>query len=302
MLFFVHQWRLAPDARQRAAGGYLLGASLVFAGFGVATKTYLVYSSAAAMPVLDLGALQIDTAAFGFLPSAWAVELARASPLLRRTLAIVYELLPLAMAAAFGLEARAPRRLPFGVLKGMLACGFAAAAMYALTPVAGPFYVFGPSFPQQLGALLQAPAGWLGTQPGFAPRNAFPSYHLAWALLAVILTLRFHGALRAAFGAYAALIALATLALGEHYLIDLVAAFPALLAVAAVCTERLAWRQPQRWQALAAGLALYLGWAVLLQPAMASAARAWPLVLIAWCLVNVAVSVLLYRRLAVRAQ
>ncbi len=288
MGFLVHQ-ALRGAGEARAGARYLAGGILLFIGFGVVTRTYLVQSAALAMPVLDWSALRLDAAAFGFSPSASAVAVAQTNVALRAALSISYEVLPLAMFAVFALEARDPARLPFGLLRGLFACGFAAALLYALTPVAGPGYALVPAFPGRLEPLLTHAPQWLGTPPNrFSPRNAFPSFHFLWALLAVVLTWRQRGALRAAFAAYAALIALATLALGEHYLVDLVAAPPVLAAICALCIERSGWRAPAVRQALLGGLLLYLAWAILLRPAAAQAAASWPLWLGAWCALNVA--------------
>jgi hypothetical protein len=288
MGYLAHQ-ALRGAGEARAGARYLVCGILLFIGFGVVTRTYLVYSSALAVPVLDWSALKLDVAAFGFSPSAWAVGLARASAFLRTGLSIAYEVLPFAMFAVFALEARDPGRLPFGLLRGLFACAFAAALLYALTPVAGPAYALMPAFPSRLGELLAGAPQWLNTPGGrFSPRNAFPSFHFCWALLAVVLAWRQHGALRAAFIAYAACIAAATLALGEHYLVDLVAAPPVLAAICALCIERLSWRAPERWRAVLGGLLFYAAWAILLRPAVAHAATGWPWLLAAWCALNVA--------------
>ena len=288
MGFLAQQaWLGVGETRARAT--HLACGVLLFIGFGVVTRTYLVHSAALAVPVLDWSAFRLDVAAFGFAPSAWAVAVAQSSDLLRIWLSICYELLPLAMFAVFALEARDPARLPFGLLRGLFACGFAAALLYSVTPVAGPAYALVPAFPGQVELLLERPPRWLETPTDrFSPRNAFPSFHFAWALLAVVLTWRQCGWLRAAFIAYAALIAAATLALGEHYLVDLVASPPVLAAICALCIERLGWRARARWQALVGGLLLVLTWAVLLRPSVAQAAAGWPLLLAAWCALNVA--------------
>jgi len=273
----------------RQLARHLLGALGLFVAFGVVTRTFLAVSSAQAEPTLDWAALLLDRAAFGFTPSVWAVEAAPAGSAARLLLAIAYEVLPLAMFAVFALELRAPRRLPFGLFRGLLACGFAAALLYAITPVTGPAYALGKAFPHQLEPLFAQAPTWLATAPGqFAPRNGFPSFHLAWALMAALLCWRQPLPVRAAFGAYAALIAAATMALGEHYLVDLVAAVPVLAAIFALCIERVSWRAPARRHALAGGIALYVVWAVLLRPGPAFAAAGVPLLLPAWCALNVA--------------
>lgn len=295
MLFFGLE--ALRGARRRIAL-HLLGGVALFVAFGVVTKSFLIYSSVQSTPALDWSALQLDRAAFGFSPSAWAVHAAPPGSALRYALAIAYEVLPLAMFAVFALEARDPRRLPFGLFRGLLACGFTAALLYAITPVTGPAYALGAAFPEGLEPLLaQAPA-WLATPPGqFAPRNGFPSFHFAWALLAVLLCLRFAWPMRAAFGLYALLIAAASMALGEHYLVDLVATVPALAAVCALCIERVSWRAPARRAALAGGIALYVVWAVMLRPGPAQFAAGWPFALSAWCALNVAAGAYWIRQL-----
>ncbi len=288
MGYLAHQ-ALRGTGDARAGARYLVCGILLFIGFGVVTRTYLVHSAALAVPVLDWSAFRLDAAAFGFSPSAWAVAIAQSSVFLRIWLSISYELLPLVMFTVFALEARQPAQLPFGLLRGLFACGFAAALLYAVTPVAGPAYALAPAFPGQLEVLLSRPPQWLNTSAErFSPRNAFPSFHFIWALLAVVLTWRQHGSLRAAFIAYAVLIAAATLALGEHYVVDLIAAPPVLAAICALCIERLGWRAPAVRQAFLGGLLLYFAWAGLLRPGAAQAAAGWPLWLAAWCALNVA--------------
>jgi hypothetical protein len=281
--------REALRGAHRRFAAYVLAGLVVYIAFGMVTKTYLIHSSVHSAPALDWSALKLDAAAFGFSPSAWAVRAVPPGSGLRIALAIAYELLPLAMVAVFALELRDPRRLPFGLFRGVLACGFAAALLYALTPVTGPAYALGAAFPDDLGPLLERAPVLISTPAGaFAPRNAFPSFHLAWALVALLLAWRFGWIARAGFGAYALAIAAATLALGEHYLVDLVATFPVLAAIVALCIERVSWRAPVRRQALAGGILLYLAWAALLQPGWTQAAVSWPLALSAWCALNAA--------------
>jgi hypothetical protein len=293
---FFAQEALRGTERRHAA--YILAGAVVFAAFGMVTKTYLIHSSVQAAPVLDWSALKLDAAAFGFSPSAWAVHAAPPGSTMRLVLAIAYELLPLAMFTVFALEVRDPRRLPFGLFRGLFACGFAAALLYSVTPVTGPVYALGAAFPDQLAPLLRRAPVALATPGGvFAPRNAFPSFHLTWALVALLLSWRFGWPARIGFGLFALLIAAATLALGEHYLIDLVAALPVLAAIAALCIEHVSWRSPARRQALAGGIALYLVWVALLQPAWSQAVSSWPLVPTAWCALNVAAGVYWLRML-----
>jgi hypothetical protein len=65
--------------------------------------------------------------------------------------------------------------------------------------------------------------------------NAMPSLHTAWALLIFWRTRRNRFAIRAVAGLFLLLTLLATLGLGEHYVIDLVVAVPYVVAVRALC-------------------------------------------------------------------
>jgi hypothetical protein len=58
-----------------------------------------------------------------------------------------------------------------------------------------------------------------------------PSVHLAWALLAAIEARRLGLIWRTIFAAFTVLTAFATIALGEHYVIDLIVAIPFTFAV-----------------------------------------------------------------------
>lgn len=92
-----------------------------------------------------------------------------------------------------------------------------------------------------LGAVLALPWYFLFPAVGpahlndaLAPRNCMPSMHLTWALFLPIYS---RGTLRILTGVFAGLIALATLATGEHYLPDLVAAVPWTIFLTLVAAE-----------------------------------------------------------------
>lgn len=136
---------------------------------------------------------------------------------------------------------------------------------YNLLPACGPIYLVGAHFPmspasmQQLRALAIHPVAIDGA------RNAFPSLHLAWALLAwwysagtTLWTRRFSAAFLAGT-------TVATLALGEHYFVDLVVAFPFALMVDAVCRFNVSISSLCRWSSILSGLVLLSGWAALLR-------------------------------------
>src|SRR4029077_13790136 len=86
------------------------------------------------------------------------------------------------------------------------------------------------------------------------------SMHFALALLLWFNARSLHAAVRGAFAVLLGLTFLATLGLGEHYLIDLVAGVPLALTVQAICTRTLPWSDPARRYAMTAGALLTAAW------------------------------------------
>jgi len=126
----------------------------------------------------------------------------------------IYSALPLVLALGWALE-RSRTLLRAAVIGAVLAI-----PLYLLFPAAGPEYAFS-NFPDPNSVAVSI--GWVH------PRNCFPSMHLTWAIL-VAWNLR-NPRWRWLFVVYAALMALATVACGEHYFVDILAAFPFAVAV-----------------------------------------------------------------------
>jgi hypothetical protein len=117
--------------------------------------------------------------------------------------------------------------------------------------------------------------------------NAMPSLHFQSTLMICWLSKPWKWLYRIT-GAFAVLTALATLGLGEHYLVDLVVAVPYTLAILALCSN-----SKQRMVPLAAGAAMVLSWLCFLRLGHFYAAVSWAMVL-----ATVVLSFALMRRLA----
>src|SRR3984957_296038 len=97
---------------------------------------------------------------------------------------------------------------------------------YNAVPALGPAHLFNKNFPwhplaiDQVRRLLLEPIALDG------PRNAIPSLHMAWVLLAWWYSRGLSKMERAVALFYLVFVALATLGTGEHYFIDLVVAVP----------------------------------------------------------------------------
>jgi hypothetical protein len=149
-----------------------------------------------------------------------SLDLARwalGTPCAHLLLVIAYQSLPLAFAALWSLERSRV------LVRAEVLATLAGYACYHLTPAVGPIFAFG-------GYPFAAPhaSGWMLVDTSFA-RNCFPSLHFGWTLL-LLWNCRMRAS--ACFASiYLFAIALATVGLGVHYFVDLIAAVPFCAAV-----------------------------------------------------------------------
>jgi hypothetical protein len=206
-------------------------------------------------------------------PSFWMGRLLANSTLLRNSAFLAYIMLPIAPAFAQIFEKRMRAN---GILTQFLTLGFIGSFVINLLPAAGPKYAFPASFP-----FLHSRISLFSATPmllPFAPRNAMPSLHMAWALLLFWHSRPWPRKVRTIFALLAVLTVMATLGLGEHYVIDLVVAFPFTFAVRAAFVRKIA---TSGVGALAVGV-----WIVLLRTGVLIA---HPIPLLSWLLVAVTV-------------
>jgi hypothetical protein len=91
-------------------------------------------------------------------------------------------------------------------------------------------------------------------------RNAMPSLHTATAIL-IVLALRDSPLWQRALGlALAVSIVLSTIVLGEHYIVDLIAACPLVLFVRSISAINLPLRDPARQTGIIVGAVMMAGW------------------------------------------
>jgi hypothetical protein len=240
----------------------LMGAALMIAG-----DAYRLHRFCRAAPFLVLFVLMTQPA-FKLLPSVsydkvllaadyrlgYDFGLARA---LGQPLAIhlVYAMLPMAVAIVYLLlDSDARKRFGFA----LLLAGVAAPLFYAICPAAGPLYVFGDAFPFHPPVVKPVPFA----APGLA-MNAVPSAHLTWAFLLWWNSRPCSLGVRIGAGLFLVGTAVATLATGEHYLVDLVVAVPFAVAVDAAIGRR--------WISAAAYAAVVLSWSLALRSGLMSA-------------------------------
>jgi hypothetical protein len=184
----------------------------------------------------------------------------------------VYYLLPFATTAAYAAHARINRGFAAPVLIVFTANLLVGYALYLFYPASGPVYAFPGSFPHAPPADLK-----LAPMTIDAPANAMPSLHVSSALLIWWSASRWRWASRTAFG-YLVLTILATMGLGEHYLIDLVVAVPYALFIQSLGVPE----ARQKVVCAGVGLGLTAFWLLSIRYSFATlASSTWLLVILA---------------------
>lgn len=114
----------------------------------------------------------------------------------------------------------------------MVLMGALSSPFYGCCPASGPIYAF-PGFPENLPFVATAHQITLS-----AAANCMPSVHMALAYAVLYLSLKVRR-FRILAGVHTTLTFLSTLGLGEHYLIDLIAAIPYTAFVIWLCQSRI---------------------------------------------------------------
>ena len=214
----------------------------------------------------DLYALKFDAAA-GWNISPVLIQMVDFIPGFAELIRLAYGLTPLGLLAVSivqlgGKDDHLPNALLLWV--GMTVCALIA---YHFFPITGPKYVFGPeSFVSKL-LTPDAHALEMVSGVGPNPRNGMPSMHFGWMLAASILWTQSPTKLwsRIVMLAMTVCVALATLYLGEHYVIDLIVAVPFCLAAIALTTTGVPFERPERWRTVLLGFGCWLTWVLLLR-------------------------------------
>lgn len=195
-------------ARRRTRADWIVAVGLLISSFGI---TFLTLLSALQPRILDATLYKIDLL-MRIDPLIFA-RFVIAHPWIRIILKVVYEGLPLIFGIAYASE-----RSEMMIRTALLA-GIAGFVFYNLVPAIGPAYAF-VNYPHD---------GFLVVTQSLRPRNCFPSLHLSWAIL--IARSVVGGRLRWLCWIFVVLTGFATIGLGEHYFIDLIASIPFVFAI-----------------------------------------------------------------------
>jgi len=210
-----------PDAPK------LFFVTLLVGLFGVMATVLLGYASAAFPLKFDAYLYLMDNAVLGSPTFPAAYLLTRKSYMVLRP---IYDLLPIVMILCYAIN------LKWGngrtVLTAFAANFLIGSCMYLIVPACGPAFAFERDFP------LGHPSVSTELMRVSESPNAIPSLHVSAAILLVMFAGK-RPALRFLAWLYLVGTAAATLALGEHYLIDLVVAVPFAAFAALIARGRI---------------------------------------------------------------
>ena len=148
----------------------------------------------------------------------------------------------------------------FPAMLAFLVTGPIGILFYNLFPASGPHNLFRSNFPFHPFPIADLPRLALAPLAIPGPRNAMPSLHLAWTLLAWWYSRGLSWMERAIAFAFLVLTAFATMGTGEHFFVDLVVAFPFALLICGLCAYPVSWKDSRRVAAILVGLGVTLAW------------------------------------------
>jgi hypothetical protein len=221
----------------RSVQGRALFDSLIPPFFGLISPVFLACTGTFLPRVLDLRMQQVG-GLLGPLPPIWIGQLFDTLTPLKVLCTIVYGTLPVGIAVVHAVRfKRDPSETPRLLLAFVLIALFGY-PLYFLLPMVGPREAWAAlnahaEFPPRAIPVFESTSLIVGRLP---PRNCMPSLHTAWSL-SLLLSCRGLSRRMLSFGVgWFVCTELATLGLGEHWLIDLVVALPFTFAVYSLTT------------------------------------------------------------------
>jgi hypothetical protein len=217
-------------------------------------------------------------------------------PWFRAAGTVFYIALPMVIGLVYAGQLLRDRTRAVSAMMAFLITGPVGVVFYNLLPAVGPIHIFLSEFPWkpipagQVRRLLVEPI------PVEGLRNCMPSLHMGWVLLAWWYSRGLSVWERGIAMASVVFTTFATMGTGEHYLVDLVVAFPFAVFLQGLCALGLRWNDRARVTAVWYGLLLTLGWIGALRLAVKSF---WISPVLPWtcCVLTVASAIFVQRRL-----
>lgn len=214
-----------------------------------------------------------------------------------RTLCLIFYIaLPLPLALVYAAQLRKLGSKALIVMTAFLITGPIGILCYNMVPACGPAHLFGKGFPFHPLSTAEAARMALLTLPVQGARNAIPSLHMTWVLLAWWNSRGLSRWVRAIALSFVWATVLATTGSGEHYVIDLVVAFPFSLMIQALSAYSLPLRSGPRRVAFLFGTFTTLAWLMVLS---FGTRVFWISPIVPWMLVvaTIATSIVLWHQL-----
>lgn len=250
---------IRAQGEERREFAWLLLPSLLLIGQGWFAPLMLSYTVSAHPKTLDLYLYAFE-GSLHLQPSKVLANAFAQWPILAVVSWVLYLAAPVPMALVYAEQFVRVKKRALPIVLAILYSSFLGFIFYNIFPACGPKYLLQTGFPEhmlsfeQLGRMYLEPVAVLG------PRNAMPSLHLTWVLLAWFYSRGGNRWTRAVLMVFVIFTVAATLGTGEHYTIDLIVACPFLLLVQSVFAFGLPWNSAVRVRAFVVGLVAVFAW------------------------------------------
>jgi len=238
--------------------------SLLFVSSDWFASTFLEWTERAHPGIFDLNLFAFDASLHVQFPFLLG-QAFQMWPGFKTISLIVYIALPIPIAIVYSGHLLKRESRAITTMLAFLVTGPIGILFYNLLPAMGPAHIFRGDFPwhpiplESVHRLLIEPIALAG------PRNAIPSLHMGWVLLAWWFSRGLSVAERAIVAFFVLFTIFSTMGSGEHYFIDLIAAFPFALLIKALCLYERPWRSSPRLASALFSLGLVLAWFAVLR-------------------------------------
>jgi hypothetical protein len=199
----------------------------------------------------------------GFHPSFLSAQLFLSSNIFIQTIIrIIYASLAFAWGIAYILRIKKTQVFPTALMTELLTAGIIGMLLYNIIPAYGPKNFFGTYWPWHPNQALLLPLKSIYI--GVDPRNCMPSLHTVWALCIWRQMQNCGRKVKFFSTLWLLLLLFSTMALGEHYLIDVVVGIAFATFIRGLCASDIALSTPSRLYAIAVGAALCFMWYILI--------------------------------------
>jgi hypothetical protein len=226
-------------------------------------SAYALYLTIALAPSVDDQLLYATDATLGFYPTFFMGKLFAVLSLWPQIIIyIIYATLPFAWAVVYLNCYRTLKAEPASLIKEVLITALLGTAAYLIIPAYGPLNLLGSSWPWHTISALAHPSAIISNV--IYPRNCMPSLHVVVAYLIWRHAQVSKPPMRIIFTLWLFILVLSTLMLGQHYLIDVIVAFPFVTFIRGICATSFPPTAAPRLQAILVGAGLCCAWFLLI--------------------------------------